>query len=96
MTQKQGGELGRGEWLRRIRQRLQHGVPPLTHDECVRLYEIATGDTIEKRRRCQTCEGEGTVPLTPMQQKLYIDPAKAAVCRVCQGKGYTVLKTADF
>lgn len=81
--------LGRGEWLRRIRQRLQWGVPPLTHEECVRLYEYATGDTIEKRRRCKSCEGEGKVPLTPMQQRLYLDPKSAATCRVCEGLGYT-------
>src|SRR3990167_927065 len=36
-----------------IRQKLQYGIPPLSDEECCLLYELATGETIVRRKRCQ-------------------------------------------
>lgn len=80
--------IGRGEWLRRIRRKLVYGVPPLTLSECRQLYTYATGDTIEARKRCLYCRGEGKVDLKIPYAWLYV--ASDGVCRECNGTGYIV------
>lgn len=61
--------------LKQIKQRLEHGVPPLTNQECRWLYFLVTGDEIPTRKRCRKCDGHGKW-------------GHGSACSACDGEGY--------
>ena len=57
-----------------IRDKLRFGVPPLSDQECLFPFRLATGEEIERQRRCSSCEGAGELVGVP--------------CLQCKGTGY--------
>lgn len=64
----------RQSFFDKVRNRVKHGYH-LTIDEQRTLFELASGETITTRKRCQTCDADGE-----------IDPGDP--CPACNGKGY--------
>ena len=61
--------------LSNIRQKLIHGMPPLTLAEQRALYLLATGEVIVSRKRCPCCDAYGMV-------------RGEETCGRCNGSGY--------
>ena len=48
------------KFLESVSYRIYHEIPPLTNEECRRLYLMATGSEIpRKQKRCPTCNAVG-------------------------------------
>ena len=66
-----------------IRDKLLHGIPPLTDEECLFLFRVATGETIVRRKRCAECGGSGKHKVV-----MWCDLPKWIDCPTCKGEGY--------
>lgn len=64
--------------IQRVRKNSTHGLPTSVED-VRRLYELATGETIKVRRRCEFCDGEGFVLVA--DEKTPADRSPAARCK---------------
>jgi hypothetical protein len=62
-------------FIQAIKPKVHHCIP-LTSQEVDELWRIATGDRIERRKRCDACHGTGESMIW------------AGACEYCGGDGY--------
>lgn len=81
-----------------IRDKLLCGIPPLSDEECLLLFRLATGEEIKRRKRCERCNATGEVlvqgPLhelraAVMGNEIHMSGiVTSKPCPACQGRGY--------